>query len=228
MMKKRMSAAAPPKELNPSVPEDLNALCVDLLRRDPADRPSGEEVIRRLGGTGSTSLSVAAARSRLFVGRAGQIAQLGESFTAVSRGRTSAVFVHGRSGAGKSTLLQRFLEGLVERGDAVVLGGRCYEQESVAYKAIDTLIDSLTRFLRRLHRHEAEGLMPRDVTALCASSPCCGASTPSRRRPIARRRFTTRRSCAAAPSGAARTPRADRRPQAAGPGDRRPAMGRRR
>jgi KaiC/GvpD/RAD55 family RecA-like ATPase len=81
------------------------------------------------------------------------------------------VFVHGRSGAGKSTLLQRFLDGLAERGEAVVLGGRCYEQESVAYKAIDTLIDSLTRYLRRLHRHESEGLMPRDVTALARVFP---------------------------------------------------------
>src|SRR5262249_43161877 len=157
---------APPRQLNPGVPEDLNALCVDLLRREPTDRPGGEEVVRRLGGISTTSAAGLAARSRLFVGRARQLADLGEAFTAVGRGRTVAAFVHGRSGAGKSTLLQRFLDGLVEQGEAVVLGGRCYEQESVAYKAIDTVIDSLTRYLRRVHRHEAEGLMPRDVTAL--------------------------------------------------------------
>ena len=52
-----------------------------------------------------------------------------------------SVFVHGRSGVGKSSLIQRFLEGLFERGEAVILAGRCYEQESVAYKAVDTLID---------------------------------------------------------------------------------------
>lgn len=171
MMRKRTSDPPPPRELNPGIPEDLNALCVDLLRREPSDRPVGEEVIRRLGGIATTSASGTAARSRLFVGRDRQLAELGESFSAVSRGRTSAVFVHGRSGAGKSTLLQRFLEGLADQGDAVVLGGRCYEQESVAFKAIDTLIDSLTRFLRRLHRHEAEGLMPRDVTALARVFP---------------------------------------------------------
>jgi hypothetical protein len=171
MMQKRASEPPPPKEIDPSVPDDLNALCVDLLRRDASDRPCGEDIVRRLGGEGSAAASGAGARSRLFVGRDEQLAQLGEAFAAVSRGRTSAVFVHGRSGAGKSTLLQRFIEGLLEGGEAVVLGGRCYEQESVAYKAIDTLIDSLTRFLRRLHRHEAEGLMPRDVTALARVFP---------------------------------------------------------
>jgi hypothetical protein len=171
MMKKRVSDPPPPRELNPNVPGDLDALCVDLMRREPSDRPTGEEVVRRLGGITASSANGTAARSHVFVGRDRQLAQLVETFNAVSRGRTSAVFVHGRSGAGKSTLLQRFLEGLAERGEAVILGGRCYEQESVAFKAIDTLIDSLTRHLRRLHRHESEGLMPRDVTALARVFP---------------------------------------------------------
>jgi eukaryotic-like serine/threonine-protein kinase len=175
MMKKQLSDPTEPREVNPEVPEELNDLCVDLLTRDPAGRPTGEEVLQRLGGPGggpsSSTLAASGSRTRLFVGREQQLAQLAESFTAVQRGQTSAVFVHGRSGAGKSTLLQKFLDGLVERGEAVVLGGRCYEQESVAYKAIDTLIDSLTRFLRRLHRHEAEGLMPRDVAALARVFP---------------------------------------------------------
>jgi serine/threonine protein kinase/tetratricopeptide (TPR) repeat protein len=175
MMKKQLVDPPEPRTINPAVPDELNDLCVDLLKREPGARPTGDEVLQRLGGPGGGPSSPAAAgsgpRSRLFVGREQQLGALAESFTAVRRGQTSAVFVHGRSGAGKSTLLQRFLDELVERGEAVVLGGRCYEQESVAYKAIDTLIDSLTRFLRRLHRHEAEGLMPRDVAALARVFP---------------------------------------------------------
>ncbi len=171
MMMKRTTDPPRPREVNPAVPEDLDALCVDLLRRDPADRPCGADVVRRLGGSASEAGSGPSARSRLFVGRDRELARLNEAFTEVQRGRAGAVFVHGRSGAGKSTLLQRFFEGLLDRGEAVILGGRCYEQESVAYKAIDTLIDSLTRFLRRLHRHEVEGLMPRDVTALARVFP---------------------------------------------------------
>ena len=59
----------------------------------------------------------------------------------MSEGRTVVVFLHGPSGAGKTALLQSFLDERAERGDAVVLAGRCYERESVPYKAVDSLIE---------------------------------------------------------------------------------------
>ena len=143
---------------------------MDLLRRDPDERPPGEEILRRVGGTAaehrdrppSTGHSSAARPSSLHSCAA---------FADLCKGKTGSVFVHGRSGAGKSSLIERFLEGVTERGEAVILAGRCYEQESVAYKAVDTLIDSLSRYLRRQPRSEADALMPRDVATLAQVFP---------------------------------------------------------
>ena len=42
-------APPPPHERAAGVPEDLSDLCVDLLRFDPAERPNGVDVLRRLG-----------------------------------------------------------------------------------------------------------------------------------------------------------------------------------
>ncbi len=170
LMEKQRTDPPRPAAMFQDVPEDLDRLCMDLLERDPAKRPSGDEILARLGGAAGDASRIAAQR-RLFVGRESQLATLDAAFKDMCQGRTVAVFVHGRSGVGKSSLIQRFLEGLFERNLAVILAGRCYEQESVAYKAVDTLIDSLSRYLRRLSRREADTLIPRDVSTLAQVFP---------------------------------------------------------
>jgi len=170
LMEKQRTDPPRPAALSRDVPEELDRLCMDLLARDPVERPSGEEILRRLGGVAGEASRLATQR-RLFVGRESQLAALSAAFADMCQGQTVSVFVHGRSGVGKSSLIQRFLEGLFERGEAVILAGRCYEQESVAYKAVDTLIDALSRYLRRLSRREADALMPRDVSTLAQVFP---------------------------------------------------------
>ena len=170
LMEKQRRDPPRPAAMFQDVPEELDRLCMDLLERDPARRPSGEEILRQFGGTAAEA-SRAAEKRRLFVGRESQLATLRAAFADICQGRTVAVLVHGRSGVGKSSLIQRFLDELFERNEAVVLAGRCYEQESVAYKAVDTLIDSLSRYLRRLSRREADALIPRDVSALAQVFP---------------------------------------------------------
>jgi serine/threonine protein kinase/tetratricopeptide (TPR) repeat protein len=175
LMDKQREDPAPPSTIAEGVPSDLNDLCVDLLSRRPDDRPTGTEILQRLGlstnGTGVGGEGRSTLQSRPFVGRESQLASLGEALALARQGKTVKAFVHGRSGAGKSALTQRFLEGLLENAEAVVLAGRCYEQESVAYKALDTLIDSLSRYLRRLKRSDAEAILPRDVHALARVFP---------------------------------------------------------
>src|ERR1019366_3226736 len=165
-----------PATLVHDAPEDLNLLCVELLRRDPTVRPSGQEVLRRLGGSRVVPGSPALVRSPQgqglpLVGRENDLAMLTSAWQAARNGRTVIMHVQGSSGVGKSALVQAFLEGLRERREAVVLTGRCYECESGPFKALDSLVDALSRHLLRLPALEADVLLPRDVLSLARVFP---------------------------------------------------------
>ncbi len=172
--KQRMEPTLP-GELIPGIPDDLRRLCQDMLRLRPADRPTGAEVLRRLGAVPAAPATAAAPRpseaKTPFVGRAAHLGVLTDALGSLMHRRPVAVHVHGRSGAGKSFLVQHFQQDILEQGDVVVLFGRCFEQESVPYKALDSLIDSLTRYLKRQPEHDAAVLMPRDVPALAKLFP---------------------------------------------------------
>ncbi len=106
--------------------------CMDLLERDPAERFVGRGDLATPGGWYGRVADGRAAR--LFVGRESQVAALNAAFEHVP-GPDGGRIRSRPLGVGKSSLIQRFLEGLFESRDAVILAGRCYEQESVAYKA---------------------------------------------------------------------------------------------
>ena len=166
----------PPAAVVADVPADLDALCQDLLRRDPTMRPSGTAILQRLGRTpteapGPALSSTTPARDAPFVGRDEHLAVLRAAFSACQEGRTMTVYVHGPSGMGKTTLVRQFVEDLQRRKQAVVLTGRCFERESVPYKALDGIVDSLTRHLLSLPRAKADALMPRDVLVLSRLFP---------------------------------------------------------
>jgi eukaryotic-like serine/threonine-protein kinase len=210
----------PPSAVVADVPADLDALCRDLLRRDPAMRPSGTDIRQRLGPTptetpGSARASATSARAALFVGRDEHMAVLREAFSASREGRTMTVYVHGPSGMGKTTLVRQFVEDLQRRKQAVVLTGRCFERESVPYKALDGIVDSLTRYLMSQPRAKADALMPRDVLILSRLFPVMlrvesVAAAPHRDREIADVPEVRRRAFAALAELLARV--ADRQP----------------
>ncbi len=170
---KQSSIPAPPRLLRPGVPTDLDRLCVDLLAIDPDDRPSRHDILRRLGVTPprATSESEMGGDGEELIGRTRQLQALTEAFETAQSGQGLIALVHGLSGMGKSTLVERFLDDIVARTSAVVLAGRCYERESVPYKAVDSLIDALCHYLLGIPATEAEALMPRDAQALATVFP---------------------------------------------------------
>ncbi len=177
LMEKQRREPDPPDQLLPETPADLSRLCSDLLRCDPSARPDGDEILRRLGSKVAAPVvprraSGSRSQDSPLVGRNAHAALLRDAFaTATREGRAVTVLVHGRSGMGKSILIERVTRELARERSAVVLSGRCYERESVPYKALDSLIDALSRHLAQLPRHEVDALMPRDVLAVARLFP---------------------------------------------------------
>lgn len=162
---KQFNEPAPPSEIA-VVPEDLNALCVELLRIEPKDRPEGREILRRLG-VDVQALSTSDADVPHFVGRQGELSELQSAFAAARDQGGVSVFIHGESGVGKSAIVRRFCEIVAARdASALVLSGRCYEREAVPYKAVDGVIDALSRALASLEMEEIAEILPTDVGLL--------------------------------------------------------------
>ena len=209
LVDKQLGEAPRASAIAPDAPEDLDRLCAALLQRDPFSRPNGEQIeamldladprsvrpVRRsaLRSSGSPSSAAGAGEPRLLarsslpasalVGRAAELQLLREAYASAAAGRVTVVHVSGESGVGKSTLCNAFLQELRDKEPALVLAGRCYERESVPYKAFDRLVDELSRYLQQLPEVEAAGLMPRAITALARVFPVlervsCVASAP--------------------------------------------------
>jgi tetratricopeptide (TPR) repeat protein len=181
-----------------SVPTDLDALCGELLRGDPDQRPGADDVLRALRGDQPRAQGTLPPQGTVFVGREAELEALDDAFAHASD-RVVSVLVHGESGVGKSALVRRFLDRLQrERDDVIVLHGRCYEREAVRYKTVDGVIDALSRHLVKRTRAEVEELVPPHadvllqvfpvlarVEALAGVAPAPGSEAPD---PAERRR----------------------------------------
>jgi hypothetical protein len=157
-------------------PRDLRELTLRLLARDRAARPS----VLVLGSDVSAPPSEAPVSpprlpvQKTLLAREAELEALRQAYRGTIGGRACVVVVEGESGIGKTALCQTFLDEMRLERRAVVLSGRCYERESVPFKAFDPLIDELMRYLRSLAPAHAAALMPRDVFALAKLFPVLG------------------------------------------------------
>ena len=171
LLDKQRAEPAPPSALVRDLPADLDSLCVDLLRLNPRQRPSGSEVLRRLGvAPDRPTPAVPSEKATPFIGRGKELAELANAFTYSRAGAAVTVCVRGESGVGKSALVRRFAEQIAQQHPGtVVLAGRCNERESVPYKALDRVVDALSRYMMQLDN--AEALVPRMASLLAQVFP---------------------------------------------------------
>ena len=169
---KQFRAAASPATLQHDLPADLVELCEQLLAREPAARPDVANILERTqrASTPPRARSEPATFPPL-QGREQPLGSLQRAFALAESGTPSALFITGESGSGKTALCDTFARQLTERNAGVVLRARCYERESVPFKALDPLVDALGRHLRRLPQEEATAVLPREVFALAKLFP---------------------------------------------------------
>ncbi len=144
-------------------------ICMQLLARDPDRRADGQWVLKELGAP------MRPMRSRQsdqpFVGRDSELKTLSAAFGQLHQRVHHSYFVQGLSGSGKSKLVARFIEQVRSHSDVLVLKSRCYGQESIPFKAIDELIEGLSRYLQELTFEQVDAWLPRDIGALAQVFP---------------------------------------------------------
>ncbi len=174
LLQKLETDPPPPDALVPDLPADLVALCVALMARSPADRPTDDDLRVRLRLSGSGVVVDQHGRQvegAPLVGRAAHLEALCDAFAAAEHGRPVSVCVVGPSGIGKTTLVRHFTDDLSSSRRAVVLAGRCFVRETVPYKALDGVIDMLSRLLRAMPDDVVEEGLPPDTSALARVFP---------------------------------------------------------
>jgi hypothetical protein len=185
LLEKQEHMPAHPRERAYDAPEDLAALCMRLLQQDPALRPDGAALLGALLADNDVLSSDALssdARGRIsqvepaagllpFVGRSSELARLREHFARTRSGGPALAYLSGESGVGKSALARAFAEELAGSADALVLRSRCYERETVPYKAFDGIVDDLARHLSKLEPRRCRALLPTDARLLMTIFP---------------------------------------------------------
>lgn len=126
-------------------PADLAGLCADLLRTDPKSRPSGRQIIERLGVKESRHLSFPLESCCL--GREASLKQLHDCFHRTENA-PALVLVRGESGIGKSTLVKHWTGELLRaEPNALLLQIRCHLQDHTPLRALNLLAQQLVTVL---------------------------------------------------------------------------------
>lgn len=159
-------------------PSDLVDLCCDLLRTDPDRRPTGSEVIRRLGGKPSQS-----AVATRFFGREEVLAELNSKMESVEANKKAEIAVlTGESGIGKSTVLaqwqecqtapeQQAMESQRAEVERLVWHVRCFRQDKTPFRLINGLIQQIVASLKTMPRDRWQANLELHLASISTQFP---------------------------------------------------------
>jgi serine/threonine protein kinase len=182
LLRKQTEDPPPPVQVNPLADELLSELCTSMIRRDPSQRPSGAEILVRLGASQDTRamprlrrhtpLSVPAQR---VLGREQELSALYRAYAQMRKGSLAVAIVEGSSGIGKTCLIEAFLEDLQSTSHSasapLVLRGRCLERETVPFKAFDNVVDGFSYRLANLSAADQAYVLPDGILYLSEIFP---------------------------------------------------------
>lgn len=165
LLAKRRGPPLRPGERTPAVPGDLDALCMQLLAREPSARPDASRILASL----RTDAPVVAPRVVLS-GRTEELSVLADRLDATALTVGTCLLLTGPAGIGKSMVLDAFARQARRRG-ACVLSGHCTPGVSTPLGPVDTLADALASWLASLPEEQVAPLVPRDAGALLQLLP---------------------------------------------------------
>jgi len=182
LMRKQSEDPPAPSQVNPHADEALSQLCMRLIRRDQAQRPTGAEILVTLG-VARDDRPIAPLRRHTPIatpalnvfGRDGELRALYQAYAKMRKGDLAVVVVEGSSGIGKTCLVESFLEDIVSSGGLsappLALRGRCHERETLPFKAFDNVVDGLSYRLANLRADDQAYVLPDKISYLCEIFP---------------------------------------------------------
>ena len=154
LLEKQLARPLSPRALVAGLPGDLERLCVDLLVPEPSERPTGPEVLRRLGVTEDvlsarwTSASLLCAHPT-FVGRESELMAI-DAALAQARHGPVVLRVRGEAGLGKTSLCEEALRRLARRERTLLaLTSACPRYPEQAHAALHEPVARAVDTLRR-------------------------------------------------------------------------------
>lgn len=197
MLAKQKGEPKSVRDTYPQLSADWDVLLKALLDPKPEQRPSARQLIEGFSSGALVSPLKAPSSAQSFtlggadlVGRQAELDVLQRAAARTQQGALAYVGIFGDSGIGKTRLVDSFVDsGRATSERMLVLRARCYENETVAFKALDSIVDAVVHELRHMSDLACRAILPRRAFLLPLVFPAMG-----RVRAIAEMRRTARES----------------------------------